>query len=74
MTDLFGPVGTGWKYKVLQIHRWISICRSNYQILLNEWVEYPVCTYKTMLKKNLMMVTCSMKAIHDARSNKHLDI
>tara|TARA_R100001163_G_scaffold22096_1_gene18743 strand:+ start:64 stop:741 length:678 start_codon:yes stop_codon:yes gene_type:complete len=54
MTDLFGPVGIGWKYKV--DYKYIDglvFAEVTIKYFTNEWHEYgPVCSVQNLSKKN----------------------
>jgi uncharacterized short protein YbdD (DUF466 family) len=54
MTDLFGPVGLGWKYKV--DYKYIDglvFAEVTIKYFTNEWHEYgPVCSVQNLSKKN----------------------
>jgi len=55
MTDLFGPVGKGWKYNVEYKYQdglvFAEVCVQYYQD--HKWYEYgPVCSVQNLSKKN----------------------
>jgi len=54
MTDLFGPVGIGWKYKA--DYKYIDglvFAEVTIKYFTNEWHEYgPVCSVQNLSKKN----------------------
>ena len=55
MTDLFGPVGKGWKYNVEYKYQdglvFAEVCVEYYQD--HKWYEYgPVCSVQNLSKKN----------------------
>ena len=54
MTDLFGPVGIGWKYKV--DYKYIDglvFAEVTIKYFTDEWHEYgPVCSVQNLSKKN----------------------
>ena len=68
MTDLFGPVGIGWKYKV--DYKYIDglvFAEVTIKYFTDEWHEYgPVCSVQNLSKRDKLDDEAPKKAMTDA--------